>query len=100
MSNYEAELEKRIETLESLWVDDTKHVIALQKELKDINNSIKEFGQYVLTLQNPDSSTNKHGEEVYQQCIEKTNSQIETVGRRINALNMALIAYTKMSERC
>ncbi len=90
MSKYEEELEKRIEQLENLWFKDTEGLEAIKSSLNQVMNASKDIENLIVTLQDPNSSTNKHGEKAFEVIKEKIHSKFSNLTRRINAVGIVI----------
>lgn len=98
-TEYEKQLEEQIEKLEALWFEDTKGLEAINGALETVVSNSKEIEELILTLQDPNSNTNKHGPEVYQAVKEKIHSKFMQLSRSINATKIVIDNIRKLPKR-
>ena len=82
---YEEQLEERNQKLEELWENEMgafKQVVGMLEKLR---KEIESYNDLIINLQNPNSSTNKHGDECYKLVKEKLLTKVERTNREIQA---------------
>jgi site-specific DNA-adenine methylase len=95
--SYEQELEKRIQQLESLWENESKLLEDIVNIFQNLKDEVSALQLTVSNLQDPNSTTNKHGIECYKLVKEKVDVKYETILRKINAAVSGLNQYRKIN---
>lgn len=82
---YEEELEERNQKLEELWQNEMAAFRQVVDMLNKVSSNITSYTDLVTALQNPNSSTNKHGDVCYNLVKEKLVIKMEQTKREIQA---------------
>lgn len=85
MKTYEQELEERNQKLEELWENEMLAFSQVVKMLDEVSGKLDSYNEFIMTLQNPSSSTNKHGDDCYKLTKEKLTNKVEETKRQIQA---------------